>query len=125
MHTGDETQYISTRRAADALGVSISTVKRWVDDGVLPAHRTAGGHRKLLRAEVLALARQGELPHSDLTGLSVASFGDQPLDLQSISAALLTAVLHGDAIQVSALIRRAYHSGAAIETLADQVIAPV
>src|ERR1700677_81356 len=111
MHTGDETQYISTRRAADALGVSISTVKRWVDDGVLPAHRTAGGHRKLLRAEVLALARQGELPNRDLTGLGVASFGDQPMDFTSTRTALVTALLQGDGIAVSALIRRAYHSG--------------
>ena len=79
----------------------------------------------MLRAEVLALARQGELPHRDLTGLSVASFGDQPLDLHSISAALLAAVLRGDGTEVSALIGRAYHSGVAIETLADQVIAPV
>jgi len=125
MHGGEDTQYISTMRAANALGVSISTVKRWVDDGILPAHRTAGGHRKMLRAEVLALARQGELPHRDLTGLSAASFGNQPLDLQSISAALLAAVLRGDSTEVSALIGRAYHSGVAIETLSDQVIAPV
>jgi len=125
MYGGDQAQYISTRLAADALGVSVSTIKRWVDDGILPAHRTAGGHRKMLRAEVLALARQGELPHGDLTGLSVASFGDQPLDLQFISTALLAAVLRGDGTEVSALIRRAYHSGVAIETLADQVIAPV
>ena len=60
---------------------------------------------KLLRAEVLALARQGDLPHRDLTGLSVASFGDQPLDLQSISAALLAAVLRGDGTEVSATHR--------------------
>jgi MerR family transcriptional regulator, light-induced transcriptional regulator len=125
MHSGDETQYISTMQAADALGVSISTVKRWVDDGVLPAHRTAGGHRKLLRAEVLALARQGALPNRDLTSLSVASFGEEPTDFTSIRAALLIALLQGDGIAVSALIRRAYHSGVAIEALADNVVAPV
>ncbi len=125
MHAGDDSQYISTMRAADSLGVSISTVKRWVDDGVLPAHRTAGGHRKLLRAEVLALARQGVLPNRDLTGLGVASFADHPMDLPSISAALLTAMVQGDGIAVSALVRRAYRSGVAIEVLADKVIAPV
>ena len=105
--------------------MSISTVKRWVDDGILPAHRTAGGHRKLLRAEVLALARQGELPHADLTGLSVASFGDQPLDLQPSLRPCSLPLLEGDGTEVSALIRRTYHSGVAIETLSDQVIAPV
>jgi len=125
MDSGDDARYISTMRAADALGVSVSTIKRWVDEGILPAHRTAGGHRKLLRAEVRALGRQGELPHRDLTGLSSATFGNQPLDLQSIRAALLAAVLGGDGTEVSALIGRAYHSGVAIETLADQVIAPV
>src|ERR1700722_15035640 len=111
MHSGDDVEYISTVRAANALGVSISTVKRWVDDGILPAHRTAGGHRKLLRAEVLALVRQGGLPIRDTTGLSIASFGEQLLDLQTVAAALFTAVLEGDGIEVSSLIRRAYHSG--------------
>jgi MerR family transcriptional regulator, light-induced transcriptional regulator len=125
MHGGDQAQYISTMQAANALGVSISTVKRWVDDGILPAHRTAGGHRKILRAEVLALSRQGELPHRDLTSLSFASLGNEPLDLHSISTALHAAVLRGDGTEVSALIGRAYLSGVAIETLSDQVIAPV
>ena len=125
MNTSDNSPYISTMQAAGALGVSVSTIKRWVDEEILPAHRTVGGHRKLLRAEVLALARRGELPYHDLASLRVASAGDQPLDLPATAAALLAAVLRGDGIEVSALIRRAYHSGAAIETLADQVIAPV
>jgi MerR family transcriptional regulator, light-induced transcriptional regulator len=125
MPGGNQAHYISTMLAADALGVSISTIKRWVDDGVLPAHRTAGGHRKLLRAEVLALARQGDLPHGDLTGLSVASIGEESLALDSTSTALLAAVLRGDSAEVSALIGRVYHSGVAVETLSDQVIAPV
>jgi excisionase family DNA binding protein len=121
----ENSRYISTRNAAEALGVGVSTVKRWVDDGILPAHRTAGGHRKLLRAEVLALARQGQLPHLDLTGLNFPSSGRRPTDFPSLAAALLAALLGGDGIEAGALLRRAYHAGAAIEILTDQVISPV
>jgi excisionase family DNA binding protein len=117
--------YLSTAQASQALGVSISTVKRWVDEGVLPAHRTAGGHRKLLRADVLALAREGGLPRHDLAGLILPSDGNKPLDVDDLPAPLLAALLRGDATEVRALIRRAYRSGVSLESLADRVLAPV
>src|SRR3954462_6276881 len=124
MPTGDPGPYLSTLQAAAALGVSVSTVKRWGDEGVLPAHKTAGGHRKLLRAEVLALARQGDLPRRDLAALSLASHRDQAMDLEATEAALLEALLGGQGADASAIIRRAYDSGVAVETIADRVIAP-
>ena len=124
MLTGDPHPYLSTLEAAEALGVSVSTVKRWVDEGVLPAHRTAGGHRKLLRAEVLALVRQGDLPRGDLTALSGASPRDRAGDLEPIATALSKALLDGPGAEVSGIIRRAYRSGVPVETLADRVIAP-
>lgn len=124
MPTGDRYQYLSTLHAAEALGVSVSTVKRWVDDGVLPAHRTAGGHRKLLRAEILALSRRGDLPRGDLAAFSGASPSDQAADLETAAADLCEALLRGQGAEVSAVIRRTYGSGVAVETLADRVIAP-
>jgi excisionase family DNA binding protein len=124
MPSTDSSPYLSTPQAADALGVSVSTVKRWVDDGVLPAHRTAGGHRKLLRAEILALAREGNLPRGDLGALSVVSPREQGDDLDAVASALVDALLQGQGAEVSGIVRRAYGSGVAIETLADRVIAP-
>jgi excisionase family DNA binding protein len=123
-HTDDRALYVNTAQAATALGVSVSTVKRWVDEGVLPAHRTAGGHRKLLRAEVLALARQGTLPRGDLAALS-APASDSADDLDAIAAALFGALRAGQEAEVYAMVRRAYDTGSAIEVLADRVIAPV
>jgi MerR family transcriptional regulator, light-induced transcriptional regulator len=125
MGIGDDSQYLSTVQAAEALGISLSTVKRWVDEGVLPAHRTAGGHRKLLRAEVVALARQGDLPRGDLAALSEAPARGQSQGLEQTAKALLDALRQGRGAEVSAIIRRAYKSGVAIESIADQVIAPV
>jgi MerR family transcriptional regulator, light-induced transcriptional regulator len=125
MGIGDDSQYLSTVQAAEALGISLSTVKRWVDEGVLPAHRTAGGHRKLLRAEVVALARQGDLPRGDLAALSAEPARGQSQGLEKAATALLSALRQGRGAEVSAIIRRAYNSGVAIESIADQVIAPV
>src|SRR5947209_283892 len=125
MATGNPGPYLSTLQAAEALGVSVSTVKRWVDDAVLPAHRTAGGHRKLLRAEVLALARQGEMPHADLAVLTAASPRDRGADPDAAAAALLDALLAGRGAEASAVLLRAYRAGLPVEALADRVIAPV
>ncbi|MFM7066754.1 MAG: excisionase family DNA-binding protein, partial [Gammaproteobacteria bacterium] len=35
--------YLSTREAADLLGVSLRTVQLWVESGTLRAWKTAGG----------------------------------------------------------------------------------
>jgi molybdopterin-binding protein len=44
--------------AAEILGVSPDTVRRWTVSGVLPAERTAGGQRVVDRADVARLAAE-------------------------------------------------------------------
>jgi excisionase family DNA binding protein len=124
MRSGEPGLYLSTLQAAEALGVSVSTVKRWVDEGILPAHKTAGGHRKLLRAEVLALTRQGALPRGDPSALSPVSSRKRATDPETTATALIDALIRGQGAEVTAILRRAYTSGMAVEVLADQVVAP-
>lgn len=52
-----ETDVLSTRELAEALGVSESSIKRWADEGVLRVSRTAGGHRRIARAEAIRFVR--------------------------------------------------------------------
>jgi len=51
------TQLLSPRQVAQAIGVSESSLKRWVDDGALRAVRTTGGHRRIPLAEAIRFIR--------------------------------------------------------------------
>jgi excisionase family DNA binding protein len=46
------TDWLSLSEAAEILGVHPGTVRNWSDHGVLPVHRTQGGHRRYLRSEM-------------------------------------------------------------------------
>lgn len=50
-----DTEYLSTRQAAQRLGVSLGTVQNMVENGVLDAWKTAGGHRRIPVRSVDAL----------------------------------------------------------------------
>ena len=75
---------LSTREAAERLGVALRTVQLWVEGGVLPAWKTAGGHRRISRAAVERLigersaALSGDSQRGGLSGLS----GSAPADLR-------------------------------------------
>jgi molybdopterin-binding protein len=45
-------------QAAEMLGVSPDTVRRWTDSGRLPAQRSSGGQRTVARADVARLAAE-------------------------------------------------------------------
>ena len=49
---------MTTREAGEKLGVAVRTVQLWVEAGLLPAWRTAGGHRRIARDAVEALVAE-------------------------------------------------------------------
>ena len=53
-------QTLSTTKVAKMLGVSVGSVKNWIDKGHLKAGRTPGGHRHVCGSDLAAfLERQG------------------------------------------------------------------
>jgi len=55
-------EQLSPKDVAEAIGVSESSLKRWVDDGLIRGSRTAGGHRRIPRAEAIRFIREHQSP---------------------------------------------------------------
>jgi excisionase family DNA binding protein len=48
---------LTSSRVAELLEVHSSTIKRWCDEGILPAERTEGGHRRIRFDDALSTGR--------------------------------------------------------------------
>ena len=53
----DDDPILTTREAARLLGIAVSTAQQWIENGVLAAWKTPGGHRRVRLSEVSALLR--------------------------------------------------------------------
>ena len=53
---------LSPKELAEAIGASESSLKRWTDDGLIKASRTAGGHRRISIAEAIRFIRETNAP---------------------------------------------------------------
>jgi len=62
-------EWLSLSDAAKLLGVHPSTVRLWSDKGVLPTHRTSGGHRRYRRDEVLLWAKTAREVRAEPEGI--------------------------------------------------------
>lgn len=117
-------QSLSPKSLAEAIGVSESSVKRWVDQGHLAAVRTAGGHRRILRNEALRYIRANRLPvvrpdRLDLPAtVSSASAGGEA------DAPFYQALVDGGPLDAAGLLLRLYLEGETVASLCDTVVYP-
>lgn len=49
---------LTTREAARLLGIAVSTAQQWIENGLLPAWKTPGGHRRVRLSAVSSLLRE-------------------------------------------------------------------
>ncbi len=70
--TRQDDDVLTTRQAADLLGVALRTVQLWVEAGALPAWKTAGGHRRIARGAVERLKQR------QVHDMQAPALGEQP-----------------------------------------------
>jgi excisionase family DNA binding protein len=110
-------RHLSPRDLADALGVSESSLKRWVDAGKIAAFRTEGGHRRILVAEAVRFIRESGTPvaRPDLLGLPEVATPQRA----ATTTELLPFLLEGDVTGARAFLLTRYLAGSSIAELAD------
>ncbi|MEN0109844.1 MAG: B12-binding domain-containing protein, partial [Planctomycetota bacterium] len=118
------TTLFSPKQIAQALGVSESSVKRWVDTGRLPAAKTAGGHRKVSLPSVSDFVRKSghKLVQPHLLGLAAAP---PRATLERSQDPLYASLIDGREEECRALVLGLYQRGESVVELGDRLIGPV
>ncbi len=118
-------QFFSPREVAVAIGVSESSLKRWVDKGLIEAAKTGGGHRRLSLDSVLRYIREERMSisHPEVIGLPPGT-GVSPTSDQSAQGEFLRAMSAGDETTARRVILDMFLSGSSVARICDSVIAP-
>lgn len=110
---------LSPGELAHAVGVSESSVKRWVDAGKIRALKTEGGHRRIPVGEAIRFIRDRRQPllHPEVLGLpeGTGAVGDATADADALQREL--AVGDGRAARARLLTR--YLEGEPIAAICD------
>lgn len=120
------TRNLSPKDLALVIGVSESSLKRWVDEGRLVAARTAGGHRRIALHEAIRFIREtnATLSRPDLLGLTdLTAAPISAVASGSGEAALLKALQNGNAEQARGLIMAQFLGQRSFSAVCDGPIA--
>lgn len=108
--------FLSPRELSSALGVSESSIKRWVDEGLIASSKTAGGHRRIKVCDAVAFVRRHGIEIADraLLGLSAVhgSSGDS-------TDAIHHSLMSGSHQDLERLLIDQYSSGTSVAEICD------
>ncbi len=109
---------LSPKELAEALGVSESSLKRWVDAGKIAAARTEGGHRRIALPEAVRFIRETGAPlaRPELLGMPEVAVAQARV---ASGDALLEALLAGDAVAARGWLLARYLAGDSVAALCD------
>ena len=120
-----EGKTLSPRELADVVGVSESSIKRWVDDGRIDVMRTAGGHRRIRVPDAIRFIRGQGLRLAQPAGLGITlpdpalAFREEPLSGER----LIELLERGEPGAARGALLLDYLNGASVAELCDGPIA--
>jgi excisionase family DNA binding protein len=120
-------RYFSPKHVAQAIGVSESSLKRWVDKGFIKASKTAGGHRRLELDAVLDYVRSTgrNLTKPQAIELPEGCGAQASASPEESRTVFQSALMAGEEAAACRIILDLYLSGATVADICDLVVAPV
>ena len=115
----------SPAQLAPILGVSESTLKRWVDAGHLRGVKSPGGHRRIALRDLLAFLRSRGRPVPSLEGLGVLAERTRASAAAPATATgLADLLLRGDTDVARTLLLDQLRAGQPLDEILDRLVAP-
>jgi excisionase family DNA binding protein len=114
-------QRFSPAQLAPIVGVSESTLKRWIDAGHLEGEKTLGGHRKISLPHLLAFLRSRGRAAPSLEALGLLA---EPHASPATPEELAGLLLRGDTDVARTLVLEQFRLGRALDELLDRLVAP-
>lgn len=117
---------LKTRQLAELLNVSVSSIKRWVDLGELPATRTVGGHRLVSLSGAIKFALARDLPTRQILEFARESMDSapQPVTNPPTWEELAVALKRDRSASARDLLVSSYATFGGSIALADELIRP-
>jgi len=114
-------KYLSTFAIAEMLHVDPGSVANWIDRDLLKAHRTPGGHRRVLVEDLLRFLREHKMPvppKLDHGPAKVLVVDDDPAITKLIARAVKAALPDLEVIEAN----DGFRAGALVATLKPEVV---
>jgi len=117
-------ELFSPKQVARAISVSESSIKRWCDSGRIPTQYTAGGHRRIPIAGLIAFLKTSkyEIARPEVLGLP-ATAGQTDWVFERAFKQLTAALLQGDHDLTRRIILDLYLANHTLYRICDEVIA--
>jgi MerR family transcriptional regulator, light-induced transcriptional regulator len=122
---------LSSEQVARLLNVTVSTIKRWADDGLIACIKTPGGHRKFELAEITRFAEKQGMklsgaapPPLAVDQLEQLQFGIHAQNYHRVANLFLEEALQGDREGLYQLLLYVTKHHIRFATIADEIIRP-
>ena len=123
-------KYITSNDVAKILGINISTLKRWTENGTIDCIKTKGGHRKFTIQHIRKYYKNNKQAKKSIQfGLNNSNHKKiyeyiNQFQFSKLTQILADASLESDDLTINTIVNGCYMKGIEIEIIFDEIIDP-